>query len=82
MDLVISNGQLCDFLAVFWEKHKEKVNWDFFLNKLGPWDERSWDDFLKSVDTKKQKDISDEEKADIIKQSKGIWDSFNEVIPT
>ena len=50
LDEIIPSGMFCEFLDVFVDKHKEKQRWDFFIHKLPPWDDTSWEDFNKSLD--------------------------------
>lgn len=50
LDEIIPLGMFCEFLDVFVDKYKEKQRWDFFIHKLPPWDDTSWEDFNKRLD--------------------------------
>ena len=45
LDKVIGAGQLMDFLEVFDEKQQHNELWEFYIHKLPPWDERTFEQF-------------------------------------
>lgn len=49
LDGVISSGQFCDWLDAQYENKEEKTMWEYYINKLGAWDERSFDEFRHDV---------------------------------
>jgi hypothetical protein len=51
LDQVISSGQLVEFLDVFERQKNERMKWEFYIHKLPPWDERSWNEFSSDIDS-------------------------------
>jgi len=45
IDGLISSGQFNSWVDAHEENKGEKLLWDMYLHKLGPWDERSFNDF-------------------------------------
>lgn len=45
LDGVISSGQFCDWLDAQQDNREEKTMWEYYIHKLGAWDERSFDEF-------------------------------------
>lgn len=50
LDEVIPSGMFCEFLETFQKQHQERQRWNYFINKLPPWDDTSWDDFNRRLD--------------------------------
>lgn len=80
LDQVIRCGRLIEFLQTFYKKHDEKLRWEFYINKLSPLDERSWDEFNHDLDfgttIEQQERPSDEEIAETVKHSYGMMKNF------
>lgn len=79
LDQVIRCGRLFEFLQTFYKKHDEKLRWEFYIHKLSPMDDRSWDEFNHDLDfgtTTEQERPSDEEIAETVKHSYGMMKNF------
>ena len=50
LDEIIPSGMFCEFLDTFEEKVKERTRWDYFIHKLPPWDDTTWDEFIRRLD--------------------------------
>ena len=50
LDEIIPSGQLSDFLEMLQKKRQERQRWDYFIHKLPPWDDTSWEDFNRNLD--------------------------------
>lgn len=55
LDKVIGAGQLMDFLEVFDEKQQHNELWEFYIHKLPPWDERTFEQFKHDLHVGKPK---------------------------
>lgn len=78
LDRVIGAGQLMDFLKVFDEKQQHNELWEFYIHKLPPWDERTFEQFkhdLKIGQSKIERP-SDEQLETTIKESYKIMQNF------
>ena len=51
LDGVISSCQFCEWLDAQYENKEEQTMWEYYIHKLGAWDERSFDEFRHSVRT-------------------------------
>ena len=49
LDGVISSCQFCEWLDAQSENKEEKTMWEYYIHKLGAWDNRSFDDFRHDV---------------------------------
>ena len=49
LDGVISSCQFCAWLDAQFENNEEKTMWEYYIHKLGAWDERSFDEFRNSL---------------------------------
>lgn len=79
LDSVIPAGRFNDFLDTFEAQREERQLWDFYINKLPPWDDRSFDDFRKTIKEGTQKKIerpSDEQLETTIKNSYEMLNNF------
>ncbi len=52
LDSVISAGRFDDFLDTFESQREERQLWDYYINKLPPWDDRSFDKFRQDIRVK------------------------------
>lgn len=51
LDSVIGAGQFDAFLDTFDTQREERKLWEYYIHKLPPWDDRSYDEFKQSVMT-------------------------------
>lgn len=49
IDGVISSCQFCEWLDAQFENKEEETMWEYYIHKLGAWDDRSFDEFRRSV---------------------------------
>jgi hypothetical protein len=49
LDGLISSCQFCDWLDAQYENKEEKTMWEYYIHKLGAWDNRSFDEFKHDV---------------------------------
>ena len=49
LDGVISAGRLNDFLDTFQEQREDRQFWEYYIHKLPPWDERSFEQFKSDI---------------------------------
>jgi hypothetical protein len=75
LDGVISTGRFCDFLTTFEKKRKERQRWEFYIHKLPPWDDTTWEEFNKKLD-KQEGVIPDVQKASKEQLEATIKDSY------
>lgn len=52
LDSVISAGRFDDFLDTFEAKREERQLWEYYIHKLPPWDDRSFDRFRQDIRVK------------------------------
>lgn len=79
LDKVIEYGQLTDFLKVFEEKQYYNELWEFYIHKLPPWDERTFEEFKHDLHVGKIEieKPTDEQLETTVKNSYQIIESFN-----
>ncbi len=53
LNQIIRNKRLNDFLDTFQQKQEEKKRWEFYLHKLSPLDDRTWNEFNEDLDKQK-----------------------------
>lgn len=49
LDGYISSGCFSDFVDKFTEFKNESLEWEYYLHKLGAWDERTFDEFRRDI---------------------------------
>ena len=81
LDQMVQNRRFFDFLKVFHKKQEEKVRWDIYIHKLGPLDDRSWDQFNfdldRAVSAQQEPDsVSEEDLVQTVKHSYKILKNF------
>ena len=80
LDSVISAGQFDSFLDTFDEQRKERELWQYYIHKLPPWDNRSFDEFKRNINVGKKKlkieRPSDEQLEATVKESYEMIKSF------
>ena len=78
LDKVIGAGQLMDFLEVFDKKQQHNELWEFYIHKLPPWDERTFEQFKHDLHVGKPKieRPTDEQLETTIKDSYKIMQNF------
>lgn len=79
LDSVISAGRFNDFIDTFQKQREERQMWEFYINKLPPWDDRSFDDFRKGIkkDDPEIERPSDEQLEATIKESFDMLNNFD-----
>lgn len=81
LDEIISSGMFCEFLDVFDSKVQERQRWEFFIHKLPPWDDTSWEDFNKTLNGMEEKTnipvATDEQLETIVKNSHKLLSNFD-----
>lgn len=50
LDGVVATGRLEEFFDTFKQQKKERLRWEFYINKVPPWDNMSWDEFNENLD--------------------------------
>lgn len=77
LDNMIRTQRLPEFVAkvieIYNEEKKESMLWDIWLNRVH---DRSYSDFVASVDTEKQEKLTDDEVAGIVDESISILENF------
>lgn len=80
LDSVISAGRFDDFLDTFEAKREERQLWEFYIHKLPPWDDRSFDQFRQDIhykgERKKIERPSDEQLEATVKESFEMLNDF------
>ncbi len=79
LDSVISAGRFCSFLETFEAQREERQMWEFYINKLPPWDDRSFDQFksdLNHGNTRKIERPSDEQLETTVRNSFTMLNKF------
>lgn len=64
LDEVISAGQFNDFLDTFEEQREERQMWEFYIHKLPPWDERTFEKFKHDIHFGSKKKVKIERPSD------------------
>lgn len=49
LDEIIRNNRFCEFLDTFDEQRMERSIWEYYLHKIGMWDDISFDDFRNNI---------------------------------
>jgi hypothetical protein len=49
IDGVISSCQFCEWLDAQFENKEEETMWEYYIHKLGAWDNRSFDEFRRNI---------------------------------
>lgn len=69
-----------DFLIMFYKKRDERIRWEFYIHKLSPWDERSWEEFNHDLDfgtARQQEKPEPEEIKKTVRKSYDILKNFD-----
>ena len=79
LDTVIQTGHLVDFLETFEKKREERIRWEYYIHKLSPLDDRSWDQFNRDLDggVVMEERPSDEDITETVRQSYNIMKHFD-----
>lgn len=78
LDEIIQSGRLCDFLTTFADKYKERQRWDYYVHKLPPWDDTTWEEFNRILDMQDEPQVTKEEQLETtINNSFGILEDFD-----
>ena len=75
---IIRVGRFTDFLTTFWKKREEQMRWEFYLHKLGPLDDRTWDQFNSDLDfgTAQEERPSDKDIEETVRTSYKMMKDF------
>lgn len=76
LDGVISSCELCEFIDVIYEQKKEEEMWDFYINKLPSWDERTYEEFKNSLKPQEIETASKEELETTVSDSYNMMMNF------
>ena len=79
LDEVISAGMFTEFLKTFEDQRTERQLWEYYINKLPAWDDRSFDQFKKDITGGKDQKIerpSDEHLETVVKDSFNMINNF------
>jgi hypothetical protein len=81
LDHMVQQGRLYNFLKVYQKKQEEKFRWDIYIHKLGPLDDRSWDQFNFDLDRavsaqQEPEPVSEEDLIDTVRNSYKILKNF------
>lgn len=49
IDGVISSCRFCEWLDAQYDNEEEKTMWEYYIHKLGAWDERTFDEFRNDI---------------------------------
>jgi hypothetical protein len=49
IDGLISSNQFCDWLDAQFENKEEETMWEYYIHKIGAWDNRSFDEFRSDI---------------------------------
>lgn len=74
LDGVIASGRLVEFIDTFERQKVERDKREYYIHKLPPWDERTWDEFCRDVgghndNVQGQMDVSPEQLETTIRNS-------------
>lgn len=61
LDGVIASGRLMEFIETFQDQKKERQRWEFYINKLPPWDNTTWEEFNANLDAQETEVIPPEQ---------------------
>lgn len=54
LDGVIASGRFLEFIDTFEKQRNERSRWEYYIHKLPPWDDTSWEDFNNNLDAQSQ----------------------------
>lgn len=81
LDGVIASGRFTEFIDTFMKQVREREKKEFYIHKLPPWDERTWDEFCRDVDGHKETiqnvKMSSEQLETTIRHSYSLMADFN-----
>lgn len=50
-----------EFIDTFQVQNKERSRWEFYINKLPPWDNTTWEEFNANLDAEEQPKATSEQ---------------------
>jgi hypothetical protein len=59
LDGVIASGRFMEFIDTFEKQRNERSRWEFYIHKLPPWDDTTWEDFNNNLDAQNQPNQTD-----------------------
>lgn len=54
LDGAIASGRFMEFIDTFEKQRNERSRWEYYIHKLPPWDDTTWEDFNKNLDAQNQ----------------------------
>ena len=80
LDEVISSGRFVEFIETFEKQRNQRQRWEYYIHKLPPWDERTWDEFNDELDRHNQSSqtevMTEEQLETTIKKSHKMLENF------
>ena len=77
LDEVISSGKFCDFLDTFEDQRQERQLWEYYIHKLPPWNNQSFDEFKRTIKVGKRTKIERPSDEQLEATVKGLFDMLN-----
>ena len=82
LNAVIASRRFVDFIDNFFKKKKYQERWEYYLHKLPPWDDTSWNEFNRKMDeqegvTPQYKKASKKELETTVRNSYEILSDFS-----
>ena len=50
LDGVIASGRFVEFIETFEKQTDERFRWDYYIHKIPPWNDITWEDFNRQID--------------------------------
>ena len=50
LDGAIASGRFMEFIDTFEKQRNERSRWEYYIHKLPPWDDTTWEDFNRNLD--------------------------------
>ncbi|KIR03464.1 hypothetical protein P261_02279 [Lachnospiraceae bacterium TWA4] len=72
IDSLIISERFCEWIDTFLEKHKEKVQWEYWLHKVF---DMTWNEYKKNCDEKEKSSLENEMTEDEVETA--VNDSMN-----
>ena len=79
LDGVISSGRFVEFIETFEKQREERSRWEYYIHKIPPWNDITWDEFNGQIDNQSvQADITmtEEQLETTIKNSYNVMKNF------
>jgi hypothetical protein len=81
LDGVIATGRFMEFIETFEKQRNERSRWEYYIHKLPPWDDTTWEDFNNNLDAQNQSNqaivkMTEEQLETTIKTSYNVLENF------